>query len=317
MLMSCSSGDSKSREEIPCDNYKAAMREFVQKISTIGRSTNPKFIVIPQNGQNVAWDDDENPVPDSDFFAAIDGTGREDVFYGMNASYDIADGFATPQNISEEIQEMCDVYTENGKTVLATDYTTSDSAKISASFTKNSQKNYVSFAATQRALNEIPTYSVHNENSADVKKLSDAKNFLYLINPANFSAKEAFVDALCNTNYDAFIIDLYCADKMLTSSDLAKLKVKKNGGKRIVICYMSIGEAEDYRWYWKNWNKYKPDFLEELNVEWEGNYKVRYWYPQWQEIICGTDGYLSKILNAGFDGVYLDIIDAFEYFENQ
>ncbi|HDY87770.1 MAG TPA: alpha-1,4 polygalactosaminidase, partial [bacterium] len=24
-----------------------------------------------------------------------------------------------------------------------------------------------------------------------------------------------------------------------------------------------------------------------------------------------------KIIDAGFDGVYLDIIDAFEYFENQ
>ena len=27
------------------------------------------------------------------------------------------------------------------------------------------------------------------------------------------------------------------------------------------------------------------------------------------------DAYLDRILAAGFDGVYLDIIDAFEYFE--
>ena len=32
--------------------------------------------------------------------------------------------------------------------------------------------------------------------------------------------------------------------------------------------------------------------------------------------ICGDgDSYLSRILNAGFDGVYLDIVDAFEEFE--
>ena len=73
---------------------------------------------------------------------------------------------------------------------------------------------------------------------------------------------------------------------LITLQSLARLKTKKNGGKRLLICYMSIGEAEDYRWYW-------------------------------QEIIYGTDGYLSKILNAGFDGVYLDIIDAFEYFEEK
>ena len=36
------------------------------------------------------------------------------------------------------------------------------------------------------------------------------------------------------------------------------------------------------------------------------------------QIIYGNNNsYLEKILDAGFDGVYLDIIDAFEYFENQ
>ena len=37
---------------------------------------------------------------------------------------------------------------------------------------------------------------------------------------------------------------------------------------------------------------------------------------EWQDIVFGNDeSYLKKILDAGFDGVYLDIIDAFEYFE--
>ena len=38
--------------------------------------------------------------------------------------------------------------------------------------------------------------------------------------------------------------------------------------------------------------------------------------PQWQNIIYGNESsYLTKISDAGFDGVYLDIIDAFEYYE--
>lgn len=81
---------------------------------------------------------------------------------------------------------------------------------------------------------------------------------------------------------------------------------------------MSIGEAEDYRWYWqKQWNSKPPAFLCSENPEWKGNYKVKYWYPDWQTIICGEDSYLSKIIQADFDGVYLDIIDAFEYFEEE
>ena len=99
--------------------------------------------------------------------------------------------------------------------------------------------------------------------------------------------------------------------------EVERLKHKANGGKRLVICYMSIGEAEDYRYYWQSeWKRDKPAWLARENPEWRGNYKVRYWDPAWQEIICGAgDSYLNRILAAGFDGVYLDIIDAFEYFE--
>ena len=321
-LSSCKTGAviKSSKDTIPCDDYRKAMRDFVITISQTARKTNSSFIVIPQNGQNVAWEDDADPIiPDSDYFAAINGCGREDTFYGMDASYDIADGLETPEALSKEIQEMCDIYWGGaGLKVLSTDYTTDDSSKIEASFTKNAQKNYISFAATERKLNEIPSYEPYQKNSDDITDLNQAKNFLYIINPENYSSKQAFVSALCQTDYDLLIIDLFCGQEMLNAADLDLLKKKKNGASRLVICYMSIGEAEDYRWYWQaSWSKKGPDFLCPENPEWEGNFKVKYWYPDWQNIICGPEGYLSKILAAGFDGVYLDIIDAFEYFEDQ
>ena len=36
-----------------------------------------------------------------------------------------------------------------------------------------------------------------------------------------------------------------------TFNEIIALKTKKNGGQRLVIAYMSIGEAEDYRFYWQ------------------------------------------------------------------
>jgi cysteinyl-tRNA synthetase len=80
---------------------------------------------------------------------------------------------------------------------------------------------------------------------------------------------------------------------------------------------LSIGEAEDYRYYWQtDWRTGNPSWIAEENPDWEGNYKVKYWEPEWQDIIYGNNNsYLIRILGAGFDGVYLDIIDAFEYFE--
>ncbi len=59
-----------------------------------------------------------------------------------------------------------------------------------------------------------------------------------------------------------------------------------------------------------------PSFIDKKDVDWSGNFYVKYWDTEWQNIIYGNkDSYLEKILNAGFDGVYLDRIDAFEYFE--
>ncbi len=41
-----------------------------------------------------------------------------------------------------------------------------------------------------------------------------------------------------------------------TSVEINQLKSKANGGTRLVISYISIGEAEEYRYYWNsNWNK--------------------------------------------------------------
>ena len=120
------------------------------------------------------------------------------------------------------------------------------------------------------------------------------------------------------TNYDLLIIDAYFSnDEMLTHEDVNHLKEKINGGKRLILSYLSIGEAENYRYYWqKEWDINPPSWLEEENPDWSGNYKVRYWDKEWREIIFGNpDAYLDKILKAGFDGVYLDLVDSFEYFE--
>lgn len=98
----------------------------------------------------------------------------------------------------------------------------------------------------------------------------------------------------------------------------AEIDILRSGmsGEKLAISYMSIGEAEDYRYYWQDsWKADRPAWLEQENSNWPGNYKVRFWDPEWQRVIFGTpDSYLDKIMAAGFDGVYLDIIDAYDYF---
>ena len=120
------------------------------------------------------------------------------------------------------------------------------------------------------------------------------------------------------TNYDVLILDAFYDDTILTSAEVTALQAKGNGGARLVIAYMSIGEAEDYRFYWDpSYEVGNPDWIYEENVDFPGNFKVDYSNADWQEILFGSaEGYLDQIIDAGFDGVYLDLIDAYEYFES-
>jgi cysteinyl-tRNA synthetase len=73
---------------------------------------------------------------------------------------------------------------------------------------------------------------------------------------------------------------------------------------------LSIGQAESYRGYWQsNWHAGSPAWLGTEDPDWAGNYWVNYWDPTWQQIITQ---YLANIIAAGFDGVYLDRIDAYQ-----
>ena len=306
------SGTDNNSGTIGDRDFKQDMRDFVIGISQKGKAAKTGFIVIPQNGiELVTTTGEHGGNPHLAYLDAIDGNGQEDLLYGYDNDND-----ATPADVTSYIKSFLDVSKNSGNTVLVTDYC-STPLKMSDSYSANTSFGYVSYAAPERSLNVIPASVPNNVNANVITNLSQAKNFLYLINPENFASKTTFINAVTATNYDAVIIDLFLNDVAFTADDINQLRNKANGGKRLVICYMSIGEAEDYRYYWQSsWNNNKPAWIAAENPDWPGNYKVQYWNDDWQGLIYkNSDSYLSKITSAGFDGVYLDIIDAFEYFE--
>lgn len=297
-------------------DYRQDMRDFVQAISAYAKSAVPGFIVIPQNGEGILTEDGlPDGTPNAEYLDAIDGQGREDVFYGYDA-----DNEPTPAAERNRILGFLDLAESNGVEALVTDYCATHS-RMDDSYASNEARGYISFAADHRELDDIPAYPAapHNVNAQNVPNLAAASNFLYVLNSEPFGSRQDFLDALAATNFDVFIIDLFFDETALTAQELDSLRTKANGGQRLLICYMSIGEAEDYRFYWQpGWSPGNPAWLEIENPDWPGNYKVRYWDPAWQAVIFGGPAaYLDRILAAGFDGVYLDIIDAFEYFEQQ
>ena len=311
LLHSCNKKDDLSDID-----FRQEMRNFVIEISDYAHKTDSTFIIIPQNGAQLMAVSEDNLSPVQNYISAINGQGQEDLYYGYDS-----DDKATPEEVTNYLKQFLNLGKDNGVKILVTDYCSTHS-NMDDSYAKNYSNGFISFAAPSRGLDVIPDYPAtpYNENADDITTLSQAKNFLYLINPSNFATKDQLIEAIAATNYDVIIMDAFFDDQTpYTTEQIESLKTKANGGKRLVIAYMSIGEAEDYRYYWNpDWDKNPPQWLEGENPLWQGNYKVRYWDQDWKKIIYGTsDSYLDKILSYGFNGVYLDIIDAFEYFEEK
>lgn len=309
-VFACSCG---SGPEDPSGEVDAAqeMRDFVVGLSSYAKQQVPGFIVVPQNGNELLTADLEPDGPPMQaYMSAIDGQGREDLFFGW-----AGDDEETPASEKEWVLGFLDLAESHGIEVMVTDYCRTP-WKVDSSYSWSAAHGFVSFAADRRDLDDIPPYPAEpwQVNADPVSNLAGAHNFLYLINDQGFESADEFVVTLDETGYDMFVIDLFCCGEQLGPEQVAELATKPGGGSRIVLCYMSIGEAEDYRWYWNpSWETNPPSWLGPENPDWPGNYLVEYWDPGWQGIIYGSpDSYLDRIVAAGFDGVYLDKIDSFE-----
>lgn len=128
------------------------------------------------------------------------------------------------------------------------------------------------------------------------------------------------IEAIKVSPFDMVIIDssMFPDEKeiRLTREQVDSMKTKPDGSRRVVIAYFSAGEAEDFRYYWQaSWARKRPAWILKPSKEWKGDYTVRYWMPEWQQIVLGSpDALIDRILDAGFDGVMIDRTDAYYYF---
>ncbi|TSJ45422.1 endo alpha-1,4 polygalactosaminidase [Fluviicola chungangensis] len=279
------------------------MQDFVIAISQYARAQNPNFILIPQNGEEILFEDtDPEKGLRADLIQAIDGYGVEELFYnGAYSPDDYRLGMLRKVNSSLKI--------------MVADYLDNDS-NASGAFQSADAEQFIAFPRNTNNYDYlyIPA-TVHNENANDIHTLDQAKNYLYLISTDNYSDKASFLSAIQQTNFDVIIIDAFFGDELLTASDVTSLKTKQNGGQRLVISYMSIGSAEKYRYYWKkSWGLHHPLWLKKKYDGYKDEIWVKFWKDEWQEVIYGNDdSYTKKLLNAGFDGAYLDNVEAYYF----
>lgn len=283
------------------------MQTFVANIATQARSTHPDFIIIPQNGIELAFNElDASNGINATYFNAIDGMGLEGLFFGENT------------DVEDDRLKMAQKLVAS-KPILVADYLNNNELFASA-VEKALLNHFICFPRLSGNYDytSIPD-TILSENAQDIYQINMIKNYLYLISDTQFGSKQDYLSALQNTNYDLLIIDLFFRGASLTKDDVAQLKQKANGANRLVIAYMNIGAAEKYRYYWKeDWKIHHPNWLKKNYDGYTNEIWVKFWNKDWQNIIYkNQDSYLHRVINAGFDGVYLDNVEAYYYLYNE
>jgi len=155
-------------------------------------------------------------------------------------------------------------------------------------------------------------------------------------------SEEDAVDLLASSSYDLLVVeptrtDWSSDDKFFDTKAMVKqLKQSRASDglhRKMVLAYIDIGEAEDWRWYWTwsmDWPPGQPrpddwpDYIVGHDPDgWEGNYPVAYWDPRWKDIMIygqnqnsspygNYNSVIDEVIIDGFDGIYLDWVEAFE-----
>ncbi len=129
--------------------------------------------------------------------------------------------------------------------------------------------------------------------------------------------RNQFFDDLANSGYDLQIIDYSQNGDDGSAYTRGEVDLMKYRGNCLVVATLSLGVAESNRFYWRaEWDANRDGIPDSAAPSWlvrefsPGRWLVRYWDPAWKALIYGhTDSYLSRILQAGYSGVYLTGLD--------
>lgn len=169
----------------------------------------------------------------------------------------------------------------------------------------------ISFLGLLSALALVGVLATHVRQTADAR-LDGLRSWHYQLQSLD-------IDRLAASTADLLVVDFSTSQgpdkamRPLDAQDVERLRRKPGGGRRVVLAYLSIGEAEEYRYYWNaSWRSAPPAWMIAENCRWPRNHLVRFWDDAWKDImIRGEGSYLARIEAAGFDGVYVDRIDVY------
>ncbi len=120
---------------------------------------------------------------------------------------------------------------------------------------------------------------------------------------------------IAESRYDMVVIEPIYTEAENTDYPIKATLARLHQNRRLVLAYIDIGQAEEWRTYWQeSWRVGKPSWIVANDPDgWAGNHPVAFWNPQWKQIWLGDSGLVADLARQGFDGVYLDWVEAYSH----
>ena len=289
------------------------MRKFITDIAAFARKAKPSFVIVVEDGFRLIADEDEldqdRLIPNIQFMEQIDGV--------------LSDGFRHPADGPREeedqvVMETLGTIARNSRLpVLTIEHTQPELA--GAAIARDVRDGYTPFVpadALESGIPKTPSRPI-GENGNSIASLASTKNFIIIRDSSALGTQEEYARRIRATNYDLLIMDVYHARQPINKQTLEDLKYKLLGAKRMVLATVDVGRANPFHFYWKpEWKQSSPRFVDEKVKDASGRHYVRYWYPEWRNIIMGgAQSYIGGLILHGFDGIVIRGVDAYRFFD--
>jgi hypothetical protein len=299
-------------------DVRAELRLIVQELARYARGRDPGFVILARGGAPLALRDRREAVlaaaraaaagtaivepdtpaagvgePASGFLNAVDGLVLDGQFCG-----------APPVN-EETLARLLDM----NLVIVSLDHCLDDGTVAEARrLAAEAGMLIVADTDPQGRLDTVPVARPPGENAANVTDPHQARSVLVLEDGSGFADASLFVGALRNTNHDMLILDPFAlGGRALGPSDVAALRYKKLGARRLVLATFDVAMAHEDAYYWQpGWTLGDPRWLQATARGRPGAYFTTFWDPAWKSVL---GEFFVAIMDLGFDGVVLEGLD--------
>lgn len=247
-------------------NYRDFMRTMVEDLSIYAHGRNPKFVVVTQLGFDLtSWSRREFDLDEIKRGSAkVSPDAIVPVGAPMRRYLQRVDGvilggqFCAPLRVPRaDVAAMM----KQGLKILSVDHC-GDAGSATLALQAAVRMGVVAHIDLDQTdvFDRIPSRRPAPENSGNVETMADACNMVMMLDGKGYGSRDEWIAALSATNYDVLITDaFYRGNRPLSKDAVHSLKFKQMGARRLVLARLSLGYAEDERYYWqRDWKIGEP-----------------------------------------------------------